>query len=354
MTRRHELTNIPQFGGDPEAVVIHGSSAGAGSVALHLTAYGGRDDNLFSGAIGDSVFCPRQPKVDELESQFDRFAEDAGCADSSDPLNCLRALDTAVLQAQNRPSPYIGAVGNPKFYFTPTVDGDLIEDYSYVMFERGAFINVPILLGNDNDEGTIFGDNASTPADVATSMHNNYPHLLQTDLDAINKVYPLMEPFPNRAAYFPSAAAAYGEATFTCPSITFLQSFVQYFDPHKVWYYRFNMQDEAYIGLGYGVPHTFEIPAIFGLEFVGTTYTAPSYTTDNKAILPIVQDYFISFVRNLSPNRYKNEAAPHWEAYTHKQKRLLLQTNATAMEVVLTEQLARCEFWKGLGVTMEI
>lgn len=64
-------------------------------------------------------------------------------------------------------------------------------------------------------------------------------------------------------------------------------------------------------------------------------------------------NYWISFVRDLSPNRYKYDSAPHWEAYTHEQRRILLQTNATAMEKVPQDQLARCEFWKDLAVTLE-
>lgn len=51
-------TNIASFGGDPDNVIIHGASAGAGSVALHLAAFGGRDDGLFSAAIAESVFFP--------------------------------------------------------------------------------------------------------------------------------------------------------------------------------------------------------------------------------------------------------------------------------------------------------
>jgi carboxylesterase type B len=48
--------HIRQFGGDPNHVVIHGDSAGAGSVAHHLTAYDGRDMNLFVGAVAESTF----------------------------------------------------------------------------------------------------------------------------------------------------------------------------------------------------------------------------------------------------------------------------------------------------------
>jgi carboxylesterase type B len=38
---------ISRFGGDPKHVVLGGDSAGAASIAYHLTAYGGRNDGLF-------------------------------------------------------------------------------------------------------------------------------------------------------------------------------------------------------------------------------------------------------------------------------------------------------------------
>ena len=48
--------DIHLFGGDPDHVVIAGDSAGAGSVAFHMAAYGGRDDKLFVGGVVESSF----------------------------------------------------------------------------------------------------------------------------------------------------------------------------------------------------------------------------------------------------------------------------------------------------------
>lgn len=145
--------HINEFGGDPNQVVIHGASAGAGSVALHLIANGGVDEGLFHGGIGESIFFPAQPFVDELEWQFTRLLNQTSCLDATEPMKCLRGKDGRELQAANIPTPFPGRTDAPLplFYWTPCIDGKLLEDLPYRMFEQGRFIDVPVLLGNDND-----------------------------------------------------------------------------------------------------------------------------------------------------------------------------------------------------------
>jgi acetylcholinesterase len=132
-------------------VTIHGISAGAGSVALHLSAYGGRDDKLFAGAISQSVFFPAQPTVPELEYQFSRVLERTGCDGNGSPMACLRSKDGRTLQAANSGDSFPGRSGWPLFYWTPCIDGDLIQDFPYLLFEKGKFIDVPIIFGSTTD-----------------------------------------------------------------------------------------------------------------------------------------------------------------------------------------------------------
>lgn len=68
-------------------------------------------------------------------------------------MKCLRGKDARELQAANFPSPFPGRtdVPLPLFYWTPCIDGQLLQDRPYKMFEDGKFIDVPIIFGNDND-----------------------------------------------------------------------------------------------------------------------------------------------------------------------------------------------------------
>ncbi|OBT46873.1 hypothetical protein VE00_01912 [Pseudogymnoascus sp. WSF 3629] len=315
---------IQQFGGDPDHVVIHGASAGAGSVALHLIAYGGRNDDLFIGAIGESVFVPTSPKVSEIEWQFEQFVSDASCAGSADELECLRSQNTTTLQAANKGRPYPGQSESPRWYWTPTVDGDFLQDYPYKLLEQGKFVKVPIMVG-----------------------------------DAINAQYPLMSPLPKHNPYFPSAAAAYGESTFTCPGNFICNSFATHVSPNKVWNYRYNVNSTYFDDAGLGVVHTIETQAVFGPGNVGETSAADiqsGITTVNKNIVPIVMNYWISFVRALDPNTYRFASAPDWRHFGNGRdggRRLRFETNATEMELVPQDQVERCEFWKDLAVVME-
>jgi carboxylesterase type B len=93
--------HIRQFGGDPDRVVIHGDSAGAGSVAHHLVASGGRNTDLFVGAVAESTFWPTERTVEQMEFQYDRFVKDLDCETPGDSLECLRALDIETLQKFN-------------------------------------------------------------------------------------------------------------------------------------------------------------------------------------------------------------------------------------------------------------
>ncbi|KAJ5584015.1 uncharacterized protein N7459_003815 [Penicillium hispanicum] len=346
--------HIRRFGGNPDHVVIHGDSAGAGSVAHHLTAYGGRDMNLFVGAVAESTFWPTLRTVDQMEFQYERFVKDLGCDSAANALSCLRSADITKIQEFNTPKPFPGGSDSPVplWYFLPVVDGDLISDRLYTSFQQGQFIHVPLLVSDDSNEGTEFGANATNAAQVAQFMKNNYPGLNDDELNTINDKYPRMDSLPKHADYFPSAAAAYGEATFTCPGNHMAATMAQHFSPNKVWNYRFNVRDPTEVAAGLGVPHVFDLPAIFGVG--DTNEPTYSYGDINTAIIPITMDYYLSFIKGLDPNVFRNEKAPVWTSWGDGTgQRLKLQTNSTQMETVPKDQTERCSMWQTLAADME-
>jgi len=361
-------------------VVIHGDSAGAGSVVFHMAAYGGRDDHLFVGGMAESSFWPTHRTVDEMEFQFDRFAANVSCsptqAPNGDVLACLRLKDTATLQSADYPQAFPGAsevsVANPLFgtnsaewYFLPVVDSTFSVDYLYNQFDQGKVVPVPLLVGNDNDEGTGFVPNATNATQFLAFMKDNFPKLSTSDLQRINETYPQTDfgTFPNHAAYFAATAAAYGENTLICPGIEISNSIATYNSPAHVWNYRYNVQDRSTVAAGLGVPHVSEKPAIYGMNNTNPNDLCKncSYQSYNAPMIPIVMDYWISFILSMDPNTYKSPHAPVWEPWQASfgggeaslAQRLVFELNHTRMETVPSAQLGRCEFWRSLANVTE-
>jgi carboxylesterase type B len=237
--------------------------------------------------------------------------------------------------------------------FWPVIDGDLVRDRLYASFEQGKFIRVPLMVASDTDEGSSFAYNATSPEEVSLFLQSFYPHLSLEQLQAINEAYPKMHPVPRHAAYFPSASAAFGDATIVCPGIHITSSMEKFLKDgsDRVWNYRYNVQDPQRIAAGLGVTHTFDLQAIFGLNY-GSSVSS-SMRDINAAIIPVVMNYYISFIRTLDPNELRADSAPFWKPWGAGQ-RLKIQTNATTVESIPDFQRDRCDLWKRLASVLEV
>lgn len=158
------VNSSSNFGGNPNHVVLGGASAGAASITLLLSAHGGRNDGLFHAAAAESQSFATMLTLNESQFAYNNLVIRTGCASENDTLACLRNLDTASLQRQNFNTPFPGAQLAPLYMYGPTIDGDLVPDYTYRLFHQGKFIRVPVIFGDDTNEGTVF-----VPKDVSTS-----------------------------------------------------------------------------------------------------------------------------------------------------------------------------------------
>ena len=116
-------------------------------MALHLAAYGGRNDSLFHGAISESMFHPAYPQVADQEPQLKTVLDGVGCTGDSNPVDCLRGQNVWDLQTLNTLAPFPGREEPPIFYWTPSVDGEFLTDLPYKSFELGKIVQVPVLFG---------------------------------------------------------------------------------------------------------------------------------------------------------------------------------------------------------------
>lgn len=264
-----------------------------------------------------------------MEFQYQTLLKRANCTST----DCLRKLDVKDLLTTALPQPFPG--GPPKampfWYWLPVIDGGLIPDQSYNLYEQGRFNRVPVLIGNAENEGSFFAANATTLEETHTFLQSNYPRLTAEDLKDIDALYPKLPPMPAHAEWFPVAAATYGDSTFTCPGNTVASAVAKFVDSSKIWNYRCNIHDPDMIAAGLGVPHIMELTAVFGYGNGGQEQK--SFQTTNAPIIPVIMNYWISFVRTLNPNTHKVEQAPEWKTWGEGEgERLRLQTNSTEME----------------------
>jgi carboxylesterase type B len=137
---------ISLFGGDPGHVTMGGDSAGAQSVNLQVTAYGGRDDGLFHATAAESQSFSGLRTVEENQFAYDNLVIRTGCASKADTLACLRSLSAAELQQQNINTPFPGAQNPPLYMYGPTVDYDFISDVSAFIMNRVNLVSAPSIL----------------------------------------------------------------------------------------------------------------------------------------------------------------------------------------------------------------
>jgi len=341
--------NIVQFGGDPDHVVLAGASGGAGSVVNLLASYGGRNDNLFQGAVMQSQSLQAVRNVADSQFQYDYIVGNTTCANSKDTLSCLRKLSVKDLCTAITNSPFPnGAGGDPVFPYNPVLDNDFIRELPIQAFSNGRYVKVPMILGDVTNEGTIFVDRKAiqTQTDSEDFLQNTFPKINSTVLDKYSSFYNFSD--TDADDYWNKTAMAYGETRYICPGIQ-LSGYSATNMSGKVWNYRYDVLDPNAEAAGDGVKHGSEMPAIWGPG--GNAPTSYQANQENANVIPVMQGYWTSFIKHLDPNTERYQGTPTWEAWTGS-NRLHVLTNNTQMETVDDAQAERCKYLNSIAVSI--
>jgi para-nitrobenzyl esterase len=163
--------NITSFGGDPSRVTVMGQSSGAFDICLMMASPLAR--GLFQQAIMESGDCEstliediRRPvpfnQVNGTgEGNGGKLAVDLGVAAGPGAIQKLRSMPaTTVLNTWSH---------HPELSFDAIVDGWVIPDQPARIFAEDRQARIPVLVGSNADEATVFG-----PGPATTSAYWKY------------------------------------------------------------------------------------------------------------------------------------------------------------------------------------
>lgn len=292
--------------------------------------------------------------ISTSQFSYDNLVIRTGCASDNDTLACLRNLDVAELQRENINTPLSDAQEAPLHMYGPTIDDDLVPDYTYRLFKQGRFLKVPVIFGDVANEGTAFvPKDVSDVGDADTFIQNQFPQVELQHLAKINEWYLQQNQthnFPNAKPYWRLASNAYGDIRYVCPGMDMSSTLAKASAPS--WNYKYAVQDPDMEKSGAGVPHMVDVNAVWGLDYVKKSNIPKSYRTSNAPIIPVMQGYWTSFTRSLDPNKHRYPGSPEWRTWDSSEgeyQRLFIRTNETRMESVPREQRERCEYLVGIG-----
>lgn len=307
--------NISKFGGDPYNVTIMGQSSGGESVAELMSTPLAR--GLFQRAIIQSGTFTTLSEATGKPFLLREEAEDAGkkWADKIGLKSIKELRDVPAEQLIEKLQSKIDDYGYP--FLTVIVDNFTFPSSIASTFQKGKQAQVPLLIGYNKDEGTLFYPIAKYP--TPSNWDRNVPEDLDSfrlfmkniymdDADTLMSIYKLDDP----------KSRLVGEIEMRGDDQIGVQAFYLCRQMEKLnipSYLYFFTATPPSKNQTIGAYHGIELPFIFGTH---DNYFVAS--KDDLILKENIQNYWVSFMENGDPN-YKD--LPQWDAYSNDKNKWL-------------------------------
>lgn len=301
-TLRWVKSNIGSFGGDKDRVTIFGESAGAVSVCFLMASP--LAEGLFQRAIVESgpfmdhemLFTPFRT-MEQCEQTGERFVSSLGCAGQSNPIEAMRKkTPEELLEATTlEPGAFEGCVN---IELAPAVDEYVLPDDPVSVYMNKEQHDVPLIVGSNRDEGTLFVKDTNMSADEYRQTVLNFYGDYGED---VLELFPPDEDgdIKQTLSRLTTVMDFFSVARFTAASMEGKNS--------SAYLYEFSRVPPPVEGMGVGAFHGSEIQYVFG-----NLDTAEGYREEDLELSRTIMRYWVDFADSGDPN---GNGAPRWPSH---------------------------------------